>query len=168
MIHDLTKHNFGDNNNAVQQLLSGLQALAVNNKTDKIMLQAGSPGPDLVSGALRPTDGPAPGSPRHGTSVHPTVPITAYKRVIIEICCGEDSRLGQPTNYSGGCLIIRVTISDDISTDKGVRKVRQALIDHNSLPILVWVSIPCTGGHNGLTTIGIMAGKRHGLSFRHM
>ena len=36
-------------------------------------------------------------------------------RVIVEFCCGEDSRLGNLTRYSEGCRIIRITEELDLS-----------------------------------------------------
>ena len=66
--------------------------------------------------------------------------------MLIEICCGKDSRIGHKTRYSKICLVIRITIDDDFSKRVGVDKVIQALEQYSGYPILIWVSIPCTGG----------------------
>jgi hypothetical protein len=67
------------------------------------------------------------------------------KRCLIEYCCGEDSLLGGPGAFRDGCMMHRLTIKHDMTTragyDHAVNLVRQA-----GCPILLWVSIPCTGG----------------------
>ena len=96
----------------------------------------------VAGGAQRPTSAAALRSPRNEIPR----PFSRIERVIIEICCGKDSRIGQKTKHSEGCLIIRVTIDDDFGTDDGVNKILLALEQYMCYPILVWVSIPCTGG----------------------
>ena len=45
------------------------------------------------------------------------------ERALIEICFGKDSRIGRPTLESEGCLVVRVTIDDDFSSQAGVDTV---------------------------------------------
>ena len=67
-------------------------------------------------------------------------------RVLIEICAGHDSRLGQPRAVADGCVAVRVTVDDDLTSVEGVHKVLDLLSDYLFKPIFIWVSIPCTGG----------------------
>ena len=71
------------------------------------------------------------------------------KSVIIEICCGEDSlprRIDGP--HGADCHVSRVTEQVDLNSNK----TRRDLLDvakgfaKQVVPILVWVSLPCTGG----------------------
>ena len=68
-------------------------------------------------------------------------------RVIIEYCCYENSLMGQKIRESRGCKVIRVTEDHDQTTDAGcnwlLRKIAKI---PKHLPILLWGSIPCTGG----------------------
>ena len=43
-----------------------------------------------------------------------------YDRVIVEFCCGENSRIGQTTKYSKGCKVIRITKEHDLTTKSGL------------------------------------------------
>ena len=43
-------------------------------------------------------------------------------RVIIEWCCGNNSRLGRPSRYSQGCRVVRLTIDDDLRALDGLHK----------------------------------------------
>ena len=51
------------------------------------------------------------------------------------------------TMQSENCDVVRITVDDDLTTRKGLKKAMDAV---RSFPhkgnILVWVSIPCTGG----------------------
>ena len=69
-------------------------------------------------------------------------------RVIIELCCADDSRLGQLSRSSEGCLIVRVTESDDLTREDTVKKILWFVknVQCHKIPVLIWVSIPCTGG----------------------
>ena len=43
------------------------------------------------------------------------------RRVIVEVCCGPNSRLSQPrVGFTEGWLCIHITESDDFTTDKSV------------------------------------------------
>ena len=68
-------------------------------------------------------------------------------RVIIEYCCYKDSLMGRPTAQSKGCRVIRVTSEHDQTTKQGLSWLLEEIrgIPRN-IPILLWGSIPCTGG----------------------
>ena len=83
----------------------------------------------------------------------PDVPMPAYpctrshpKRLIVELCTSLNSRIGQRTSSSKGCEVVRVTIDDDLTTDVGLEKALDAVRAFVGPNILVWISIPCTGG----------------------
>ena len=44
-----------------------------------------------------------------------------YDRLIIELCCGETSKLGSQPRYSDGCYVLRVTIRLDFTSKRGLR-----------------------------------------------
>ena len=75
-----------------------------------------------------------------------------FNRVIVEFCCGPDSKLGTPRPASEGCHVHRVTIQDDATRNSTIHKLVQhtrALCDEGgdtTKPILVYASLPCTGG----------------------
>ena len=72
---------------------------------------------------------------------------TKYDRVIIEYCCYPDSLMGKKTPDSKGCKVIRVTTTHEQTTEEGynwlIGQIKQI---PNHIPILLWGSIPCTGG----------------------
>ena len=69
-------------------------------------------------------------------------------RVLLEYCCGPDSRLGCRSRASRGCHVIRLTREHDMSTQAGLDYalsiVQRARDDGKSVDL--WGSIPCTGG----------------------
>ena len=71
------------------------------------------------------------------------------KRVIIEICCSEDSLLGRVDGrYGSDCHVARVTERMDLNPEKTRRDLLEVAKGYakRGVPILVWVSLPCTGG----------------------
>ena len=80
----------------------------------------------------------------------PAATTESYDRVIIEFCCGENSRIGQPTKHSKGCKVIRITKEHDLTTKSGleftVKAIKGELKKISGKRITLWVSIPCTGG----------------------
>ena len=64
-------------------------------------------------------------------------------RVIVEFCCGEESRLGDLTRYSKGCRIIRITEELDATSDDGIYLASKGCTVRKAL---LFSSIPCTGG----------------------
>ena len=67
-------------------------------------------------------------------------------RLLIELCCGPDSKLGSKPRCSDGCFVDRVTIREDFTTKRGLRFVRRGLRQHYGSNILIWIAFPCTGG----------------------
>lgn len=45
-----------------------------------------------------------------------------YDRVLVEVCCNDDSILGQRTKESYGCRRYRITIRDDFTIHRGLNK----------------------------------------------
>ena len=66
------------------------------------------------------------------------------RRVIVEFCCSEDSRLGRyAEHHSLPCKIIRITEAIDANSPEGISL---ALNGCRRRHALLWSSIPCTGG----------------------
>ena len=69
------------------------------------------------------------------------------ERIIIEICCGKDSLISSGKSFaSKGCLCIRITEEDDFNSQQGIQKIMDIIEHFKDLPILAWVTCPCTGG----------------------
>jgi hypothetical protein len=69
-----------------------------------------------------------------------------YNRVLIELCAGQNSRLCRPSEQNEGCYTLRITAEDDLTSARGRQKVLDVISKYHDTPILIWVSIPCTGG----------------------
>ena len=68
------------------------------------------------------------------------------KRVVVEIGCGECSRISDQRNSEDhDCLCIRVTIADGFTREETVRVVINVLKTCGN-KVLLWFAIPCTGG----------------------
>ena len=69
-------------------------------------------------------------------------------RVVIEFCCGEDSRLGRETEHSRNCIVYRLTEAHDLTTAEGLKFAKQCVDKSLAFngKVLLWISIPCTGG----------------------
>ena len=63
--------------------------------------------------------------------------------MLSEVCCGAESLLGKVSLKLPGCTVVRITESDDFTTEAGVHK---AIHDLKRPQDGVWVSMPCTGG----------------------
>jgi hypothetical protein len=69
-------------------------------------------------------------------------------RVLLEYCCGPESRLGAPKYADAGCLTVRLTETEDLRTDIG-RQHALDCIDRaaaDGLYVALWASLPCTAG----------------------
>ena len=68
-------------------------------------------------------------------------------RVIIEFCCGENSKIGNEAPLYG-CRSERLTIREDMRSQKGLEHALNIVRDAHSRNemILLWGAIPCTGG----------------------
>eukprot|EP00971_Amphidinium_carterae_P081414 1610790-Amphidinium_carterae.1 len=81
------------------------------------------------------------------------------ERVVIELCCETNSLLGQRS--PSGTLVVRVTEKDDLSSPESIRYL-VVQIQSSRLPIMLWVSVPCTTGCTWLrTTPHIKDDPRH-------
>jgi hypothetical protein len=69
-----------------------------------------------------------------------------FDQVIIEWCCGHDSRLGRPSRYSQGCRVARLTIDDDFRTLDGLHKALEIAKRCPPDRTLLWSAMPCAGG----------------------
>ena len=69
-------------------------------------------------------------------------------RDVFEYCCGEESLMGQPTQHSKGCNVVRLTEARDMTTESGLQlacnKADESMAKGHD--ILLWSSMPCTGG----------------------
>ena len=68
---------------------------------------------------------------------------TVVKRRIVEFCCGSNSLIGRLAPPD--CEVIRLTLEDDVLSAAGFAKALHAVSD-NSIPALLFGSLPCTGG----------------------
>jgi len=66
-------------------------------------------------------------------------------RLLVEVCCHEESKLSEPREVSKGCHILQFTEKNDL-LDVKVRKEIARQVNEFDGEVLVWVSIPCTGG----------------------
>ena len=86
-------------------------------------------------------------------------PAKKIDRVIIELCTSTNSRIGQKHQRSEGCLVVRITEDDDLTSSSGVDKALSIIEQYAGLPILIWVSVPCTGGSQW-QRLNMSTGKR--------
>ena len=63
--------------------------------------------------------------------------------IIIEFCCGKDSAIGEFTNDA---LVVRFTEEDDLTKKETVARLNEMAETNPKAFILLWASIPCTGG----------------------
>ena len=105
----------------------------------------------------RPADGPRdasmgrPSALGKGKLLATTTPPAAQSltapttRRLVELCGGNNSKLGQPTNSSRGCEVVRLTETDDVTTTAGLQTALCSVTDPTG-GLLLLASIPCTGG----------------------
>ena len=77
------------------------------------------------------------------------VPTGPANRSVIELCCSATSKLGMDRPESAGCARYRFTEQEDLTSPKGVRAAMMAVHESQERArghLLIWVSIPCTGG----------------------
>ena len=63
--------------------------------------------------------------------------------IIIEYCCGRDSAIGQ---YTDDALVVRFTEEDDLTKKETVSRLIKIAEANRGAYVLLWASIPCTGG----------------------
>ena len=79
----------------------------------------------------------------------PATPATPrYDRVIIEFCCGNQSRIGNWADKFEGCKSRRLTIEEDMTTESGLKTALDWVKEAKSegQKVLLWGALPCTGG----------------------
>ena len=70
----------------------------------------------------------------------------SYKRLVIEFCCSQNSKLGSPAMIDDPeCLVVRSTQDIDMTTPRVLKFALNALREFDG-PVALWASIPCTGG----------------------
>lgn len=68
-------------------------------------------------------------------------------RKLIEFCCGANSRLGDTKFQLDGCIVIRLTLEHDLTTNEGMEFAMKAIKDTpRGMYLHLWGSIPCTAG----------------------
>eukprot|EP00972_Heterocapsa_arctica_P060207 8880085-Heterocapsa_arctica.AAC.1 len=63
-------------------------------------------------------------------------------RRVVEYCTGAKSKLCDACYTGDGCDVVRLTITDDVTTTKGHAKAMAAVRELNCL---LWASMPCGG-----------------------
>jgi len=99
-----------------------------------------------VSAPLPPSKENCGSCPKEGIRVDNKAIRSNGKRLIIELCTSATSRMGMPTKYSEDCEVVRITVDDDLTTAVGLEKALSAVRNLKGSDILLWISIPCTGG----------------------
>jgi hypothetical protein len=89
-----------------------------------------------------------------------------YDRVLIEWCCGPHSLLGQPSAYSNGCKVVRLTIDDDFRTTQGLASALRMIRKRPKGRTLLWSAMPCAGG-SPWQTLNIQRGVGLGKIDQH-
>ena len=113
---------------------------------------------------------------------HPACPIATHdasdliqknQRLIIEFCCGPDSKLGQTSKIkeASNCRVIRVTEEHDVTTDKGFQFVSNLIDICYGPETMLMAAMPCTGGSmwmniNKLRPGGEARLRKHLTTFR--
>ena len=70
--------------------------------------------------------------------------LPAVNRRIVEFCAGENSRMGlHAAKTSSKCGVIRLTAREDVTSKEGFSRAAHAVQADN---VLLWASMPCTGG----------------------
>ncbi len=72
--------------------------------------------------------------------------IAGVKRLIMESCCGNESQLGRKWPEARGCEVIRLTEDIDLTSKSGLDFAKKKIDELPNSNILLWSSIPCTGG----------------------
>ena len=71
-------------------------------------------------------------------------------RLLVEVCCSEESKLGQTRKASEGCARLRVTESHDLRSESTINEVEAEVMRfrkaHPKAATLIFASLPCTGG----------------------
>ena len=114
---------------------------APRKETQNMKACAGEPARSDASGSQQ----------RAGEPACPSV--ASDSRVLIEFCCGPDSKLGDRSRkHSKDCYVIRCTEERDVTSRSNRMDIRNEVVQAiesstvQPCPVLIWISIPCTGG----------------------
>ena len=69
-------------------------------------------------------------------------------RMMLEYCCGPESRLGHARFADRGCAVVRLTSDIDMRTDTGLQYAMDQVegAHKDGLQLSIWASLPCTAG----------------------
>jgi hypothetical protein len=92
---------------------------------------------------------PKPSLNRSSGLQSPAVPTKPWcDMLVIEFCCGDDSKIGNECVKRGNCECQKLTINEDMSCKEGLEYaldvVRTAVVKGQFM--LLWAAMPCTGG----------------------
>lgn len=68
-----------------------------------------------------------------------------YDYTLIEFCCYEDSRLGNPKFNKGICRVVKITKELDANSRRALDLVH-LVCNQDKGHVVIWGSLPCTGG----------------------
>ena len=90
-----------------------------------------------------------------------TRPEAQFSRLMVEVCCGSTSILGEVAKEKyPECEVLRITKNEDLNNVDTRKSILSKAKSYAAVskPILVWASLPCTGGstwsHLNLTIEG--------------
>ena len=88
-----------------------------------------------------------------GEPACPSKPSGSHDRILVEFCCGPNSKLGDTTRRAAdGCYVVRCTEDRDVTNRLNRISIRDEILtavktsSSKRIDILLWISIPCTGG----------------------
>ena len=102
---------------------------------------------EVLLEGTRPTDtstgeGAWPGAPA-AQSAAPAGTQKEVVRHIVEFCTSENSKIGDKRHTKDGCPVMRCSLKDDVTTNKGLKR---ALDGVRKPGCSLWASMPCIGG----------------------
>jgi hypothetical protein len=72
--------------------------------------------------------------------------VTNHERLLIEFCCGNNSRIGQKWKESKGCRVERITEEHDVTTEHGLQHTLDIIANCHGPNTVLVAAMPCTGG----------------------
>ena len=96
---------------------------------------------------VRPTDtGTGEGAWPGASAAQSAAPAGKQKEVvrhIVEFCTSENSKIGGMRYTKDGCSVMRCSLKDDVTTNKGLKRAFDGV---RKPGYLLWASMPCIGG----------------------
>ena len=73
---------------------------------------------------------------------------TEFDRCLVEVCCSPESKLSDKSRRAAeGCRVLQFTLQNNINEEHNRIEIASVLNGlPRTCPVLVWTSIPCTGG----------------------